>query len=50
MRTDANCRVILALAQSILEALGSRESIQPASRHEPVLLHEVSVLTLCPLG
>ena len=31
MRTDAD-QVILALAQSILETLGSRESIQPAGR------------------
>jgi len=31
MRTDAD-QVILALAQSILETLGSRESIQPCSR------------------
>jgi hypothetical protein len=49
MRTDAKSGVILALAQSILEALGSRESIHPASRHEPAHA-EVSVLTLCPLG
>src|SRR5216684_5615236 len=39
MRADANLRVILALAQSILETLGSRESIQPSGRP-----HKCSIL------
>ena len=34
MRADANGRVTLALAPSILEALGSRASIHPVGRHK----------------
>ena len=37
MRADANPRVILALAQSILETLGSRESIQTNQTELPYL-------------
>src|SRR5215472_15588440 len=43
-------QLTLALAQSILEALGSRASLHSACRHQSVLMHEVSGLTLCPLG
>src|ERR1700680_4216729 len=42
-------RPSLRLANRFSKRSGSRESIQPASRRR-CLKHEVSLLTLCPLG
>jgi hypothetical protein len=40
----------LPLASRFLKRSGSRESIQRFGRHPMCLRHEVSELTLCPLG
>ena len=40
----------LALASRFSKRSGSRESIQPSRRQHVCLRHEVSLLTLCPLG
>jgi hypothetical protein len=48
-RAYATSGSFLALASRFSKRSGSRESIQPA-RRQMCLQHEVSLLTLCPLG